>query len=204
MFITATKTAIVEALIAGFQQISSSPSNTGLELVPNSVTIEYPLEEVAWPAIFVQFRPEKVQWTGLMPDQYLPSGADWINYRAGYFEGSIDLQIMAMHSEERDKLWDAITNLVLMGPGSIASDVFYNHIDSNDLVGLTLLPDTVIPLGDTVSPGTPFSPEELTYEASVRIKCVGQFYEDKYNYGLLSISSIVASGTMVTPQIPSI
>jgi len=117
--------------------------------------------------------------------------------RNGYFEGSIDLQIMAMHSEERDRLYDSVTNLILMGQGSPASSAFMNSIVQNNLIGMTLLLDTFTPLGDSVSVGTPWSPEELTYEASVRIQCIGDFYENKYTYLVPQITEIVASGTVV-------
>ena len=210
MFITAVKTAIVEALDAGFNQLATSPSDTSLDLTPNSITIEYPLELVEWPAILVQFRPSRIQWSGLQPDSYTTySGGITIsghNYpadnitRTGYFEGSIDLQIMAMHSEERDRLWDSVTNLILTGPGSPASAAFYNSIFNNDLVGMTLLPDTYTPLGDSITSGTPWSPDEITYEASVRISCVGDFYTAKYDYQVPQITSVVTSGSIFTPS----
>lgn len=209
MFITAVKTAIVEALDAGFNALSLTPINNSLDLVPNSITIEYPLELVEWPAILVQFRPSKVQWFGLNPDSYtvLPSGmtisgttySGSNSTRSGYFEGSIDLQVMAMHSEERDRLWDSISNLILMGQGSPASSAFYASIQANNLVGMTLLPSTYTTLGDSISAGTPWSPEELTYEASARISCIGDIYESKYDYSVPNITNVTVTGTMV-PQ----
>ena len=207
MFITAVKTAVVEALNAGFSTLASSPTDTSLDLTPNSITIEYPLEMVEWPAVFVQFRPSKVQWSGLFPDTYTAaSGGITIsghNYpafvadRAGYFEGSIDLQIMAMHSEERDRLYDSITNLILMDKMSPASTAFVQSIYNNNLIGMTLLLDTFTPLGDSVSPGTPWSPEELTYEASIRISCIGDFYATKYDTITPAITNITVSGQEV-------
>ena len=205
MFITAVKTAVVEALNAGFDALGARASSTTLDLSPRSVTIEYPLIEVNWPAVFVQFRPSSVRWAGLYPDEYiLASGvtmsgsqAYTIN-RTGYFEGAIDLQILAMHSEERDRLWDGLMNLVVMNPSSPGSNAFYSSLAANDLVGITLLQSTIVSLGDTVAPGTPFSPEELTYEASVRIQCVGDFYETKYDYNVPSITDVVVSGERIT------
>jgi len=215
MFVTAVKTAIVEALEAGFNTLHTGiPSDNSIELTPNSITIEYPLELVAWPTILVQFRASKVQWFGLNPDSYsTASGGITISgttysgttvTRNGYFEGSIDLQIMAMHSEERDRLMDSVTNLILMGGGSAGSSAFYNSIYNNDLVGLTLLPSTYANLGDSISSGTPWSPEELTYEASIRIQCIGDFYETKYNYVSPQITKISASGTPYYPSVNSI
>ena len=210
MFVTAVKTAIVEALNAGFQQLASSPVNTSLDLVPNSITINYPLEVIQWPAVLVQFRPGKVQWSGLQPDVYSTDTngivingktypADNVT-RTGYFEGSIDLQIMAMHSEERDRLWDSITNLILMNGSSPASSAFYNSIYNNDLVGMTLQQDTYTPLGDSITSGTPWSSDDITYEASVRISCIGDFYTSKYDYQVPKITEVVTSGTAYVPS----
>ena len=204
MFITAVKVALVEALNAAFNALGSRASSTTKDLTPNSVTIEYPLEMVSWPAVFVQFRPSRVQWSGLWPDEYYTisgltvSGSQGVQIaRVGYFEGNIDLQILAMHSEERDRLWDGLMNVVLMDPSSPASQAFYDSLNDNDLLGITLLPSTIINVGDTVSPGTPFSPEELTYEASIRIQCVGEFYELKYNYNVPTVTMVNVSGEQV-------
>ena len=197
MFITGVKVALVEALNAAFDALGARANNTTKDLSPKSITIEYPMQEVEWPAIFVQFRPTKVQWSGLQPDVWtVVSGVGTVS-RAGYFEGNIDLQIIALHSEERDRLWDSLYNLVLMNPGSPASRAFYSSLDSNDLIGITLLPSIVANLGDTVAMGTPFSPEELTYEASVRINCVGDFFERKYDYEGVVVTAVTASGEQI-------
>ena len=209
MFITGVKIALVEALVAGFNAINPNynpnltqqfnyPNDNTIDLTPNSITIEYPLEEVQWPAIFVQFRPTKSQWTGLNPDTYTAiSGTTLHNTnREIYYEGVIDLQILAMHSEERDRLWDSLYNLILMDPNSPASAAFYDSLNSNDLIAITLLQSTVTSLGDTVSPGTPYSPEELTYEATLRINCIGESFETKYDTGIESLIAVTVSGSL--------
>lgn len=200
MFITAVKTTVIEALNAGFASIASSPVNNSLDLVPNSITIEYPLEEIQWPAILVQFRPNAVRWSGLNPDAYTMTNSGTYNStRTGYFEGSIDLQMMAMHSEERDRLWDSVTNLIITGPGDPASAAFYSSLYNNDLVGITILPDTYTTLGDSISAGSPWNQDELVYEASVRISCIGDFYTQKYDYSVPELTKITTSGTVFTP-----
>ena len=211
MLITGVKIAVVEALVAGFNAINPAPSgrqvgipsSSTLDLTPNSVTIEYPKEMAHWPAIFVQFRPSKTQWSGLYPDTFtLPSGQyiygaqAALMARTGYFEGSIDLQILALTSEERDQLWDTLYNLVLMNPGNPGSYAFYQSLKNNNIIGMTILQGTVQTLGDTVSPGTPWSPEELSYEASVRIQCVGDFYENKFDNLVPTLQTVVLSGTL--------
>jgi hypothetical protein len=207
MIITAAKIATVEAITAAFSALGPTSSNTTKDLVPRSVTIEYPVEEIAWPAVYVQFRPTLTQYTGLNPDSFVAikneqgQTTSWEQVRQGYFEGAFDLQILAMASEERDKIWETLINFFIMNNMDPASTAFYNSIAENDLIAITFAQGSVLQVGDTVSPGTPWSPEELTYETTLRIKCVGQFYEDKYTQTLLPVSSVKVSGTMVEDNI---
>ncbi len=171
------------------------PQDNTNELTPTKFNIEYPLVESSWPSIYVHFSPITTQWTGLDPDfYYVISGTDIVCDRQIYFEGYIDFQILAMSSEERDKLTDSIDNLILFDVQSPASTAFYNSIYNDNLVGLTILASKTRPLGDTIAPGTPFSAEALSYEATIRAQCIGQAYETKYDYSLPVLNSIVVSG----------
>ena len=99
-----------------------------------------------------------------------------------------------MASEERDKLADSIDNLILFDTLSAGSTAFYDSLYADDLVGLTILSSKTRPLGDTIVPGTPFSAEALSYEATIRVQCVGQAYEPKYDYNPPILNSVVISG----------
>jgi hypothetical protein len=204
MFITAAKIATVEAITSAFNAIGPASSNVTVDLVPRSVTIEYPVEEIEWPAVYVQFRPTITQWTGLSPDLYAPMQSNGVTtsydqVRHGYFEGVFDLQILAMASEERDKIWETLINFFLMNGIAPSSTAFYASIAANDLIGMTFAQGSILQVGDTVSPGTPWSPEELTYETTLRIKCIGEFYENKYTQTLLPVSAI---NVVATQEIP--
>lgn len=206
MFITAAKIATVEAIESAFAALGNMSSNITKDLVPRSVTIEYPVEEVEWPAIYVQFRPTLTQYTGLDPDTFaeiITNGdiTGWEQIREGYFEGAFDLQILAMSSEERDKIWETIINFFIMNGMSPGSSAFYSSISANDLISITFAQGSILQVGDTVSPGTPWSPEELTYETTMRIKCVGEFYENKYNVELSPVSSVELIGTLLADNI---
>jgi len=171
------------------------PSDTTNELTPTKFNIEYPLVEASWPSIYVHFTPITTQWTGLDPDFfYVVSGTDIICDRQIYFEGYIDFQILAMASEERDRLADSIDNLILYDVQSAASTAFYNSIYEDPLVGLTILSSKTRPVGDSIGLGTPFSAEALSFEATIRAQCVGQAYEPKYDYNPPILQSIAVSG----------
>lgn len=180
------------------------PSDTTNELTPTKFTIEYPLVEASWPSIYVHFTPITTQWTGLDPDFfYVVSGTNIVCDRQIYFEGYIDFQILAMASEERDRLADSIDNLILFDGQSAASTAFYNSIYEDELVGLTILSSKTRPIGDTIVAGTPFSAELLSYEATIRAQCVGQAYEPKYDYNPPILNSVIVSGMTTFNTLPS-
>ena len=173
----------------------NTPSNTTNELTPTKFNIEYPLVEASWPSIYVHFTPITTQWTGLDPDfYYVVSGTDIVCDRQIYFEGYIDFQILALASEERDRLADSVDNLILYDVASPGSTAFYNTIYADPIVGIQILGSKTRPIGDTIVPGTPFSAEILSYEATIRAQCVGQAYEPKYDYNPPILSSVVISG----------
>lgn len=177
---------MVESLTAGLAALDPDSQQEGMELVPRSVTINYPEKEENWPAVLVQFRiTSPVQWAGLFPDQYtaispVPSSVSdpfYTGQRNVYFEGAWDLTVLALASEERDRLWDTIFDLILMNPLSPASAAFYNTLTYGDLIAMTVNPAMVQPMGDVINQGVPWDPDEFTYEATVRILCVGTYQE---------------------------
>lgn len=188
MFVKAVKLAFVEAVQAVYED------NDGAPFKPRSVGIEYPEEEIAWPAILIQFRPAgAIQWTGLNPDEV--QTIDHPDYsfeslRRGQFEGSIDFTILALSSAERDTFWDNLVQMVLMGDLQENTNRFHERITQHDLIGINILPTTVTPVGDSIGPGTPWDPDELTYEATLRVSLVGQFVADIASTKLVALGEI--------------
>ena len=100
------------------------------------------------------------------------------------------LQIIALSSEERDRMWDNVVNLLLMGRTRNPTDNFYSIIDTHDLVGMTIMEGSIRPVGDSITMGTPWDPEVLTYEAAIEFDITGIFYADEYNTDLLPLSEV--------------
>lgn len=197
MFITATKVAVVDALrsvwFTGNQDNNTDNPQLAStdEPYPRRITIEYPEEAHDWPVILVQIRPTTIQWTGIMPDEIVnPGTEDAPTYkliRQGRFEATCMLQIMATESLTRDRIWDNLVSLLLMGRKRSATNNFYTVLEQNELVGLTVMEGSLRNIGDTISMGTPWNPEVLTYEASVEFDMVGTFYADEYNESLVPL-----------------
>lgn len=197
MFIVAAKTAIVEALRSVWY-ISESDNELNPDLkasdrpYPRRVTIEYPEEPEDWPFILVQLRPTLISWTGITPDEIVNAGTEdspsWKRIRQGRFEATCMLQIIALSSEERDRMWDNAVNLLLLGRTRNPTDNFYSIVDTHDLVGMTIMEGSVRPVGDSISMGTPWDPEILTYEAAIEFDITGIFYADEYNSDLVTLT----------------
>jgi hypothetical protein len=125
------------------------------------------------------------------PDEVVNSGTEdapvYSSIRQGRFEATCMLQIMATESQTRDRLWDSAVNVLLMGRKKGPQRNFYSTIETHDLVGLTVMEGSVRNVGDTISMGTPWDPELLTYEAAIEFDIVGTFYADEYNESLVPL-----------------
>lgn len=219
MFLVAVKTAIVESLRsvwfvgqnAGQEAHDYNPALTGnASPLPRRISLEYSEEAEDWPLVLIQFRPSVVEWTGISPDEQIDATLDkgiapvdqtttddptrsanpsYKVIRQGRFEGSCMLQVMATTSMERDRIWDNIVKLLLMGRMKSPTINFYTTLESHDLVGITVMEGSIRPVGDTVVPGTPWDPELLSYEAAVEFDIVGTFYADEYTQDLVPLAA---------------
>lgn len=187
MFKLAAKVAIVEALRELYD------SNYSLDVKPKTVDIEYAEREEQWPFVYVEFNPTEIRWMGIDPDRYIPSGVasePWTRIRKGHFSGTFTFTVLTLTSEERDRMWDQLVQLFLMGRLHEQTNDFFEKIESHDLIAMTIMEGTVDPVGTSVNPGTPWGTEQLTYEASLSVNAIGQFYASDFSQNLIAISQV--------------
>ena len=192
------KVAVVTSTVEAFRAVFDDEYTAQRDINFRSVSYEYPQEKMQWPALFVQFRPSgSITWTGINPDSYAEieeeheSGyTKWEKVRLGAFEGSIECSIFALSAQERDRLYDNLVTLVLMGREHATTHRFFETIEQNDLVRLNIQESVIENVGDSVGMGTPWDREALSYEASFRIPCIGQFYARTFSQELIPISEI--------------
>lgn len=219
MFLTAVKTAIVESLRSVWyegQNVGQEPNVVNPELddnavpIPRRITLEYPEEAQEWPVILVQVRPTVVEWTGIMPDEIVDASLDsgfpeidrttdedpalnanpsYKLIRQGHFEATCMLQILALNSMERDRMWDNLIKLLMMGRKKVGTSNFFTTIETHDLVGLTIIEGSIRPVGDSIGQGTPWNAELLSYEAAIEFDMVGTFFADEYTEDLVPLKA---------------
>lgn len=192
MFRMAAKVAMIEAL----RDVFDAEYPTELGIKPRKIDIEYAEKEVDWPFVLVEFRTEgPVQWTGIDLGQAYeadPLDADfpWRRFRKFYFEGYFTFTVLATTSQERDRLWDQLAKVFLVGRKHAATLDLFQKLESHDLVGMTVLEGMVVEVGDSVGQGTPWSDSVLTYESTLRVDVVGQFFADEFTEELIRLSDV--------------
>lgn len=168
---------MVEALKATFD------AEYAFDIKPKDVGIEYGLREEQWPFILVEFNPREIGWPSLMPDEYKAQDGvyPWRQERKGKFSGSWSFMILALSSEERDRLLDAMIQLILMGKLNDTTKDFFDTIENHDLIHQTL-DETSVDIATSVGEGVPWDTDRLslTYEATVTVSVIGQFEADNY------------------------
>jgi len=182
MFRGLVKLAIVKAL-----QRAYDSNYDGIK--PLWAGIAWPEKEEEWPGIIVEFRPDVVRWTGINPDEYRENDDDFTQVRAGHFEGNVDLTILASSTAELDRLWDGLTELIMFGDITAQGSRFHDTINENEYIALTIRTSEVTPAGEQVG-RLPWNPDKQSFEASLRLPVVGQFYTDAYTATLLPLSDI--------------
>ena len=196
-FIAATKLTVVEALRdvydAEFQALPDS------DPFPRRIDIEYAQNEEDWPFILVQLRVNNASWTGIYPDESYdaPDPDARRVFRHGVFDGFLDLSVIALASQERDRMYDVLVKLFLMGRTRPATRDFFDRVENGELVGLTVMEGTVQPQGDAIGQGTPWAENALTYEASLRVALVGEFYADEYERVVPKVDAATAHESQI-------
>lgn len=192
MFVTAAKTAVVEALRDAFDNDNPDAPR------PRRIDIEYVEDEQDWPCVLVEFTASNIRWTGIHPDEYYieedPENPDLPGraVRVGMFDGDVNLTILSLSAGERDALYDQMVALLLMGRIREGTPDFYETIGSHDLIAMTVQEGTVKTGSMEISLGTPWNPDILAYEASMSFSLVGQFFVDGTTRELAVLSDIKA------------
>lgn len=167
------------------------------------VDLEYPMKEVQYPGIWVQFSVTKLNRAGIAHEITVqdPDTHQWSFIQEWNFTGRITLTICALKSIDRDRLADSlIASLAFARTPQLLATMpqadtkqyrsLITALDENPYIGMTLQLDTIIPGGQQVSAGTPWKDDILTYEDSYSFDLVGQFNLQFTHDGLYSLARI--------------
>ena len=197
--IQSVKAAVVLALRDALQNTSLFSSNQAVY-----IDLEYPMVAVQYPGIWVQFSTTKLNRAGVGHEVTKLVDDKWVFVQEWIFQGRVTLTIAALKSIDRDRLADAlISNIAFARPPELLltkpqEDTkqyrsLITALDENPYVAITLQTDTIIPGGQTVSMGTPWKDDLLTYEDSYSFDVVGQFNLQYNHDGVYTLARIEPS-----------
>ena len=161
-------------------------------------SIEFPMLEQDYPAIWVGFEPVGNLERGGIDNHlgyamYDGSGQP-DNFSRWRGQGYATFTIGAMTVLQRDRLFDEIVRVLAFNQESSVVS-FRSFIEENALIGMNLNFDAIAIKGMTESQGTPWGTSEFIYEATIAVEAVIEFWSDNVNQTLVPLSSVVISPT---------
>lgn len=155
---------------------------------------EYPKDETQFPGIWVDFEPTgELQTAGIGHVEYI---ADDDNedlshaLRRWRFQGYATFTVIALSAFERARLLDELVKVMAFGEMDGARNSFRSTIHDNDYLGMNFDFDQVGVSGKSEMQGTPWGSDDVVYEITVRMECVGEFVSDVQTQGLVRLSAV--------------
>jgi hypothetical protein len=151
------------------------------------VSIEYPMAREHYPGIWVDFEPtQQIEAAGIDDVEFAlaPDNVNFQQFKRWRFQGYATYTIVALSSLERDRLFDEMVKVIAFGSLNPARSVFRQTIENNALIGTEFDWDQIGAQGWGQAQGTPWGTEEVIYEGTVQVECIGEFVSDMDN-GLL-------------------
>lgn len=174
MFLVPLKTLLTDAMKVTFDEDYPVAQFQNLK-----VSIEFPIERTDFPSIWVDFEMAGQLQNAGVAHQELAVGNTTVGTLSRWrFQGYAVFTIFAFTSLERDLLFDEVLKVLAFGKEVSATAVFRNYIENNDLIACNFDFDQVAMGQMSTTPGTPWGTDELMYEVSVRMECLGEFVSD--------------------------
>jgi hypothetical protein len=189
LFLVNVKTVITEALKNTFTASYPTPDFASLH-----ISIEYPYDVQDYPGIWVGFEPignlsrsgvdEQTGFTKNVNGTFSP-------FTLWRYQGYATYTIGAMTSLQRDRLFDELCRIFAFSQESSEIYQFRQYVESNPYVAMNMDFDNVQVRGMSESPGTPWGSEDMIYETTIAMECVGEFRNDRLSDPLYPISEVV-------------
>lgn len=185
------KTTAVQAVQQSFAVLYPAPDPEGGSKKP-FVSVEYPVEEAEYPAIWVDFEPAELRTVGIA---YTESDANGTAYARWRFAGHVSFTMVALSSNERDLMYDQLVSLTAFAAQSEFPSVFRQVVENAPLVAAVWSFDSVENNSPSAAPGTPWGTVDMIYERGFAIQVIGEFVTDPYTAEIVPLSAIQVVAT---------
>lgn len=190
-YLRTIKTTAVQAIQQSFKVRYPEPDSAGGQQNPN-VSIEYPVKETEYPAIWVDYEGAEVRTVGIAYTEM-----DALNnvYARWRFAGHIVFTVVALSSNERDLIYDQLIALTAFAAQSDFTSAFRQVVEAAPLIASVWSWDSVEDRASAASPGTPWGTIDIIYERGFAIQVIGEFVTDPNSTELVNLSAIQVVAT---------
>jgi hypothetical protein len=186
-YLRTIKTTAVNAVEQSFQSRYPPPDADGGTSRQPFVSIEYPVEQASYPAIWVDYEGSELRTVGIAYTQQDPQGNAYARWR---FAGHVVFTIVAMSSNERDMIYDQLISVTAFAAQSSFPSTFRKVTEDAPLVASVWAFDTVEDRPSAAAPGTPWGTMEVIYERGFAVQVIGEFVSDPYTQAMVNLSEI--------------
>lgn len=155
------------------------------------VSIEYPVEQQDYPAIWVDFDEDLLENAGIDHRETDEDGNLLLRWK---YEGHVSYTIASLTSLERDTIYDELIKVLAFGRSSEVLSPFREFIERNDFIAMNFNFDQIQVSGNAATPGTPWETDEIIYESTVSMEVIGEFVTDVNTGDLVPLSKILIDG----------
>jgi len=173
---------------------------------PLYIDLEYPMKEVQYPGIWVQYSSTSLKRAGISQEAWVQEDdGNWCPIQEWEFRGRITLSIVALKNKDRDRVADMVIgmlafarppDLVLTKPLEDTKQhrALISTIAENPYVSMTLNTDVIYPAGQSVEVGVPWQTDAkdnvLAYTDGYAFDVMGQFNVKFRHDGYYSLARI--------------
>lgn len=198
MFVANVLTAWVEAFENLFHSPTYPPTDHGaFQMKDIPILTDYPQERINYPGLWVNYTMQgDMKNVGI---GHVEHSADEGGIHEVYrwkFSGFVEVVVAAMGNLERALLVDELTKAIAVGRvDRNLEGTLREHIERNDLIGQTVIWESITMSGFGEAQGTPWGSDDVIYEATITLTTEGEVVLDPLTGALVPLSAVV-----VTPE----
>lgn len=185
-FLRTIKTTAVQAIRQSFAVSYPEPDPGGGDR-PLFVSIEYPVEEAQYPAIWVDYEGSELRTVGIAYTEQDTEGNAYARWR---FAGHVVFTIVALNSNERDMIYDQLIGVTAFAAQSDFPSTFRQVVEAAPLIASVWSFDSVEDRPGAAAPGTPWNTMDVIYERGFALQVIGEFVSDPNTTQLVNLSDI--------------
>lgn len=186
-YLRTIKTTAVQAIEQSFTSRYPAPDAGGGTSRQPFVSVEYPVEQAQYPAIWVDYEGAELRTVGIAYTQMDSQGNAYARWR---FAGHVSFTIVALSSNERDLIYDQLVSVTAFAAQSSFPSTFRQVTEDAPLVASVWSFDTIEDRPSAAAPGTPWGTMEVIYERGFAVQVIGEFVTDPYTQALVELSGI--------------